>query len=393
MLYMTVKEAAAKWGLGTRVVTLYCEEKKIQGALKRGNLWLIPEYAERPTDKRRREQLPSRPSLSDDLARLITSMGDAIVFHDTEVVSDSADDERIQIEYEAETSYLRGDFQKAVDCFEKTRGDDAARLCICLTAIAATISLGDYRMYTEIEDYLKKCINANKGSGAAAMAELALATAAVSVIAPTMAPDWLKDGDFGVLVPEAWPQALYLRAKYFVCLRRYDAGLAVAETALTLTAQPRGFTTMDIYQRLTCATACHCLGRDDEARRWLLEAMRLALPHGFVTPFAELITALGGLVEQCLQREFPAYYGPVLEQWKHTWKNWIEFHNQFTSDNITVILTPREYHLALLVAQHVPYDKIAKQYCISVGRLKNIMSEIYQKLQISSREELTKYII
>ncbi|MGI6175676.1 MAG: helix-turn-helix transcriptional regulator [Christensenellales bacterium] len=98
-------------------------------------------------------------------------------------------------------------------------------------------------------------------------------------------------------------------------------------------------------------------------------------------------------MEQCLDQKFPNYYNAVLEQWKRTWKNWITFHNRFTKDNITLILSLRQYHIAVLVAQHVPYAKIAKQQCISVGRLKNIMLEIYEMLFISGREELAKYVL
>jgi AraC family transcriptional regulator len=57
MDYMTVKEAAAKWGLGIRVVTLYCAEGRIEGVLKKGNLWLIPENAVKPEDRRRAKAL------------------------------------------------------------------------------------------------------------------------------------------------------------------------------------------------------------------------------------------------------------------------------------------------------------------------------------------------
>lgn len=393
MLYLTVKEAAEKWGLGTRIVTLYCVENKIEGAVKRGNLWLIPEHARRPADKRRREQPAPQPSLSDDLARLLAATAGTMPHDNPDAVLDTVSEERMRLQYEGEIAYLRGDFQATMACFQRTRGDDAARLRACPVTIAAAISLGDYRAYTEIDTYLKKCAEVHKGSGAAAFAEQALATATVSIIAPNMAPDWLKEGDFSALAPQAKPNALYLRAKYFHCLNKYDAMLAVAQTALTLSAQPQGFTTTDIYLWVTCAVACHCLGRDDEARRWLLEAMRLALPHGFITPFAEVVTALGGLIEQCLEREFPACRDAVLGQWERTWKNWIAFHNQFTKDNITLMLTLREYHLALLVAQRVPYAKIARQHCISVGRLKNIMLEIYEKLYVSGREELAKYIM
>lgn len=393
MLYLTVKEAAEKWGLGTRIVTLYCAENKIEGAVKRGNLWLIPEHTRRPADKRRREQPAPQPSLSDELARLLEGAAVPMPIHSPDAILDTVREERLSLQYEAELSYLRGDFARTMRCYQRAAGDDAARLRACPAAIAAAISLGDYAAYTEIDAYLKKCAETHKGSGAAAFAEQALATAAVSIVAPNMAPDWLKEGDFSTLAPQARPNALYLRAKYFHCLHKYEAMLAVAQTALTLSAQPRGFTTTDIYLRVTCAVACHCLGRDDEARRWLLEAMRICLPHGFVTPFAEVVTALGGLMEQCLELEYPACRDAVLEQWKLTWKNWIAFHNQFTKDNITLMLTLREYHLALLVTQRVPYAEIARKHGISVGRLKNIMLEIYEKLYISGREELAKYIM
>ena len=393
MLYLTVKEAAEKWGLGTRIVTLYCTENKIEGAVKRGNLWLIPEHAQRPIDKRRRPQPVTQPPLSDELARILAATTVAMPHENPDAILDTVNEERMRLQYEGEIAYLRGDFKATMACFQKTEGNDAARLRVCPVTIAAAISLGDYRAYTEIDTYLKQCVKIHRGSGAAAFAELALATAAVSIIAPKMAPDWLKEGDLSALPLQARSNALYLRVKYFQCLHKYDTMLAVAQTALTLTAQPQGFTMTDIYLRVTCAVACHCLEHDDEARRRLLEAMRLALPHGFITPFAEAVTTLGGLVEQCLEQEFPVFRETILEQWKCTWKNWITFHNQFTKDNITLMLSLREYHIALLVARRVPYAKIAKQHCISVGRLKNIMLEIYEKLCISGRNELAKYIM
>lgn len=55
MSYMTVKEAGEKWGLGIRIVTLYCTEGRIDGAVKKGNLWLIPEDAVKPEDRRRKK--------------------------------------------------------------------------------------------------------------------------------------------------------------------------------------------------------------------------------------------------------------------------------------------------------------------------------------------------
>jgi AraC-like DNA-binding protein len=55
MDYMTVKEAGEKWGLRIEIVMLYCTEGRIEGAVKKGNLWLIPEDAVKPEDRRQKK--------------------------------------------------------------------------------------------------------------------------------------------------------------------------------------------------------------------------------------------------------------------------------------------------------------------------------------------------
>lgn len=65
-----MKEAGEKWGLGIRIVTLYCTEGRIDGAVKKGNLWLIPEDAVKPEDRRRKKapiQEKKEPSVSKDI--------------------------------------------------------------------------------------------------------------------------------------------------------------------------------------------------------------------------------------------------------------------------------------------------------------------------------------
>jgi len=57
--YLTVKEAGEKWGVSGRRVTMYCVEGRINGALKKGNLWLVPETAEKPPDARQKKGLDS----------------------------------------------------------------------------------------------------------------------------------------------------------------------------------------------------------------------------------------------------------------------------------------------------------------------------------------------
>ncbi|MCL1794393.1 MAG: DNA-binding protein [Oscillospiraceae bacterium] len=44
-----------KWGISGRRVTYYCEAGRINGALKKGYMWLVPANAEKPLDGRYKE--------------------------------------------------------------------------------------------------------------------------------------------------------------------------------------------------------------------------------------------------------------------------------------------------------------------------------------------------
>lgn len=55
MDYLTVKEAGEKWGITARMVNYYCSAGRISGAIKKGNLWLVPVGAQKPQDGRYKE--------------------------------------------------------------------------------------------------------------------------------------------------------------------------------------------------------------------------------------------------------------------------------------------------------------------------------------------------
>ena len=50
--YITTHEAANKWGITTRRVQLLCSQGRIEGAVKKASVWLIPQGAEKPLDRR-----------------------------------------------------------------------------------------------------------------------------------------------------------------------------------------------------------------------------------------------------------------------------------------------------------------------------------------------------
>lgn len=51
-MYMTVKQAAEKWGISDRRVRILCSEGKIPGVTREGRSWKIPADAKKPEDGR-----------------------------------------------------------------------------------------------------------------------------------------------------------------------------------------------------------------------------------------------------------------------------------------------------------------------------------------------------
>lgn len=50
--FISAKEAAEKWNISQRRVSVLCSENRIEGAMMVGNMWIIPSDAEKPADQR-----------------------------------------------------------------------------------------------------------------------------------------------------------------------------------------------------------------------------------------------------------------------------------------------------------------------------------------------------
>lgn len=54
MGYLTAKQFSEKWGISERRIIKLCKENRIDGAIKNGMVWLMPEDTLKPSDKRRK---------------------------------------------------------------------------------------------------------------------------------------------------------------------------------------------------------------------------------------------------------------------------------------------------------------------------------------------------
>lgn len=58
MNYLTATELSKEWNISSRRIGVLCTEGRIEGAVKKGKMWLIPDDAKKPADARFKKKTP-----------------------------------------------------------------------------------------------------------------------------------------------------------------------------------------------------------------------------------------------------------------------------------------------------------------------------------------------
>ena len=53
MDYISVQQAAEKWGITVRRIQKLCEDGRVEGVVQCGRMWMIPKDAVKPSDARK----------------------------------------------------------------------------------------------------------------------------------------------------------------------------------------------------------------------------------------------------------------------------------------------------------------------------------------------------
>ncbi|NQI33481.1 Fic family protein [Streptococcus suis] len=69
-MYMSVKQAAELWGISDRRVRDLCSQGKVEGAIREGRLWKIPQDTPKPVDGRYKRVESLLPLIDEKMARL-----------------------------------------------------------------------------------------------------------------------------------------------------------------------------------------------------------------------------------------------------------------------------------------------------------------------------------
>ena len=395
MDYISTKEAAEKWKIHIRLVQEYCKAGRILGAKKYGISWMIPMDSEKPEDPRKLHKQQTSGKLHEEAELFLTA---ASLWKDGSIAGLDELEPVVRSLAEADLAYRRGNPLPAKKAWRTIPERAQEKLTASSLATAAAISSGDYALYHEIDYFLQKRMARIKADSAIGRRNLALLSlpgvmASVSMSIPSLAPEWLKECDFSLFPTELRPYLLYLYAMHLRNTGEFAAMLAVSRSTLLLCESSDNFTWLDVYLRVLCAMAAYALGKTAVCERYLEEALELGMPAGFLAPFADYVGNLGGVLEKLMSFKYPRQLKEIQELWNISFKNWMFFHNAFAKDHITTLLSAKEYQVAYLIAHGATYTQAAERMHLSTGRIKNLLSNVYETLFIHNKQELKNFIL
>ena len=185
------------------------------------------------------------------------------------------------------------------------------------------------------------------------------------------------------------PKAFYDRCSHYI-RREYEHAMGIAESAL-LMAGTR-YPIDSIYLNIVLCMICMSLKQDERAEQKFDAAWSIASREGYIHPFVEHHGILQGQVERALRKQEPETYNKIVQSVYRFSRGWMKIHNPVSTLQVTDALTPYEFSIAMLAAKGRSNKEIAALMGVSVNTVKSYMESIFEKLQISSRNEIDAYV-
>lgn len=401
MQYITVEEAASRWGVTTRLVQRYCKQGRIAGAEKLGGSWRIPEGTVKPDDPRRGERATAphapRPRPTSSFQNLMPLMGTAYATGTAGAfVASLANGTRASVA-QAELAYFSGDAERARDLAAPLlKSDDAeARLSACLICAFSNLTLGRINDARFALDGALGSLNSELGGDTppeiAAMAAFIGNAASALLHLPAPKPVQAAPDLLPLLPPGLRLFACYVRAHRLYLEGAYEQsyGIVLGAFAMADALYP----IPAIYLHLAAVMSLMALRRTDEARQHVLAAWDIARPDGLIQPFGEHHGLLGGMLEAAIKPAWPDDFKRMIDITYRFSAGWRRVHNPSTADDVADNLTTTEFAVCMLASRDWSNAEIAEHMGFSVNRVKECLSNAFRKLGVSSRKDLSQFML
>ena len=183
---------------------------------------------------------------------------------------------------------------------------------------------------------------------------------------------------------------LYAVAHGLYLQKRYQEALGVARSALMMAAGR--FPSVCVYLNLVGSMVATNLHDADLAAEFFHRAWQLAEPEDYIQPFVEHHGMLQGQIEKYIRDAEPEQYNRIAEKVLAFSRGWMKIHNPDSVNKVTDRLSPYEFSIAMMAARGKSNQEIADYLHISVNTVKFHLSGIYQKVEVSNRKELARYL-
>ncbi len=408
MEYISVKEAAEKWGISERYVQRYCTQGRIEGATKFGSAWAIPTDAERPSDLRKNQPMPLVSATPTEVPvtqpiHMIAGPRIAMPLLNTAFTPGHCMDSIIKIEDTdsrnialAEYYYFSGQPAKASDIVEEylTSEDISLRASACWIYGYANLALDRIprarKAIAQIQHTLRsidkdappiyRALTVCIANSAATLLHLPLPEGV-----PSMKPF------IHLLPPGLRLFVLYVQAHQAYLNQRYGACIGIVETALALEGDT--YPIPSIYLHLVATMAYINLKETGQAREHLLNAWKLAQPDDLIQPLGEHHGLLGGMLEAVIKKEWPDDFRRIIAITYSFSAGWRKIHNPDTGHDVADDLTTTEFAIAMLAARGWSNKEISAHLGVSPNTVKLHISAALQKLNIEQRKELAQFML
>ena len=101
---------------------------------------------------------------------------------------------------------------------------------------------------------------------------------------------------------------------------------------------------------------------------------------------------LQGQIEKYTRVAQPEEYNRISEKVMAFSRGWMKIHNPDSVNKVTDRLSPYEFSLAMMAARGKSNQEIADYLHISVNTVKAHLSVIYQKVEVSNRRDLGRFL-
>ena len=399
--YLSLREAAQKWGVSERRINQYCAEGRIAGAQRIGKAWAIPSNAQKPGDPRRMRQQGKIPPLQTPAggrlnhANLMPLMNTAFVPGNCRAAALAMPPGPRRDIALAEYHYFSGQPEAAAKEAEVylTSPDIGAKLSACLIYAYANLSLGRIPQARFALDELNAALASAGKESPEFRAAAAFVASAGAVLLHLPMPDKLPEIEsfLPLLPPGLRAFALYVQAHYLYLKKEYSKSAGTVEATLAMGAS--AYPIPAIYLHLVAVMDYMSLKQSEQAQGHLLTAWEMARPDDLIEGFGEHHGLLGAMLEAVIKPKWPEDFKRIIDITYRFSSGWRRVHNPITGHDVADDLTTTEFAIAMLAARNWTTQEIAEHLNISVNTVKSHISEAMRKLNVRNRKSLKQYML